>query len=150
MAENSSFLDEEHEELVRELESVSWRENPLGQAFSDILRSFKSHMERENSSVVPLLKYLRDRANGIAGGENSQFVDASVNFRENYKEMLEEHKSMVNAIYRVKRELASFLSDKISSLTDELIHHIAMEEEVLYPAALAASDLIRSLSVAVT
>lgn len=144
MTDSRSLLDEEHEELVRKLESVSKEENPLGSAFSDILCSFKCHMERENVSVVPLLKFLKGRTSESVGSESKEFIDASNNFRENYGEMLEEHRSMVNVVDHARKQFSSFSSDEISGIADELIHHISLEEEVLYPAALAASDLIRS------
>ena len=144
MTDNKTLLDEEHEELVRKLESVSKEENPMGTAFSDILCSFKCHMERENGTVIPLLKFLNERVSESVGVGNKNLIDAGNEFRKNYKEMLEEHRSIVNIINHARSDLGPFSSGEISSITNELMHHISLEEEILYPAAFAASDLILS------
>ena len=57
--------------------------------------------------------------------------------------MLEEHRQISLKLKLAIGELKLNPDEKALHLAHELIHHVEIEEQILYPAAFAAGDLLR-------
>ncbi len=141
MKEKESFLDKEHTELLEELQFAAESGGKLGETFSEILSLFSYHLDREEETVVPLLEYLSERTVEGNIADYAGLIQAAEGFDEEYESMIKEH-SDLNTL---STEAESMLTDdtaKFEQLIHKLRHHIALEEEVLYPAAIGAGDII--------
>lgn len=142
MADTKNILDEEHEELLEMLGEIARQKTEAGRLFSEVLRIFKYHLGRENETIAPLLAYLKGRLGGYKGKEKESLNHARTMFEDSYPAMMQEHEEMAKSI----RLAQAFLKDNpdrlASDLAERLLHHVELEEELLYPAAFASGDLV--------
>ena len=144
MADTRMILDGEHEELLEMLEEVSSNKAGTGDIFSGVLRIFRNHLKKESETVIPLLGYLKDRLDGVDRGKKIDLSRAGSRFKESYPVMMQEHAEMSNLI-RMAQDSVKTKPDKLASkLASDLLHHVTLEEEFLYPAAFASADLVGS------
>ena len=142
MTETHSILDHEHEMLLEELDEVSRKEGRVGQLYSEVLGLFRPHLEEENVTIVPLLKYNRDRLEEFENRDIELLKLASARFENHFDRMVAEHREISRRLNLILDELKSNPDEGAEQLAQELIHHVELEEEILYPAAFAAGDLI--------
>lgn len=136
------MLDEEHEELIETLGEVAREKTEVGRLFSEVLGIFRTHLNRENETIIPLLGYLKDRLGRYDAGAKEALTIARVKFEDSYSEMIREHEDMAKLI-RSAQDLLKSTPDKLASdLAEHLLHHVELEEELLYPAAFASGDLV--------
>lgn len=140
MTERISFLDREHGEILEKLHHASDIEGETGSAFGDILKIFSYHLDREEATVVPLLRYLSERTFEERDIDFNELENASMDFESQYDTMLEEHGRMVELMAGIERK--SVGKREVSDLVEELKRHIEIEEEFMYPAAVGAMDLV--------
>ena len=144
MAEKHNILDHEHELLLEELNEISQQNGRIGDIYSQVLHLFREHLGEENETIVPLLGYLKRRLEKIDGKDIPILRTASERFADNFKRMmLEEHRQISKKLYLAIGELKLNPDEKVLHLAHELIHHVEIEEQILYPAAFAAGDLLR-------
>ncbi|MHB1708625.1 MAG: hemerythrin domain-containing protein [Thermoplasmataceae archaeon] len=144
MAEAKTILDREHKEILEELETVSSENTEAGRVFGEILHIFSRHLDTENETIVPLLNFLGDRLCGDISVDLDKLNVSNRKFNSNYDEMIREHESISVLIGKAKKTLKTEPDKHAMDLADELIHHVELEEALLYPAAFAAGDLVES------
>lgn len=142
MKGNLSILDREHKHLLEEIQELSGCDGELGETFREVGKEFSSHLHKEEETVVPLLEYLGNRSEPNQRSLIGNVAVASENFQMEYQSMLEEHQHL-GLILETVDKLGTTPNTRALGLVHELQHHIAIEEEILYPAALAAGDLFR-------
>jgi len=142
MTETHGILDHEHEVLLEELDEVSRRTGRVGQIYSEVLGLFRSHLAEENETIVPLLKYYRERLEEYGNKDVEKLKLASERFENQFDKMVQEHREISRKLNQILEELKRNPDEDEMHLAQELIHHVELEEEILYPAALAAGDLI--------
>ncbi|MCL4328508.1 MAG: hemerythrin domain-containing protein [Candidatus Thermoplasmatota archaeon] len=140
MESETSYLDNEHTELLEGMQNLSACDTEVGHAFKDIARVFSYHLDREESTVIPLLKYLRRKAEGECESSRERLLAASENFHVEYDSMLKEHGEIEKLLGSVE-SIGVGMERSVSDLIHDLRHHVEIEEEILYPAALAAGNL---------
>jgi hypothetical protein len=143
MAEKHNILDHEHELLLEELNEISQQNGRTGDICSEVLTLFREHLREENETIVPLLGYLKNSLEKIDGKDIPILRTASERFAYNFKRMLEEHREISLKLNLAIGELKLKPDEKALHLAHELIHHVEIEEQILYPAAFAAGDLLR-------
>ncbi|QRF76466.1 Hemerythrin HHE cation binding domain protein [Thermoplasmatales archaeon] len=142
MTDEKNMLDEEHEELIEALGEVAREKTEVGRLFSEVLGIFRTHLNRENETIIPLLGYLKDRLGGYDADGKEALNIARMKFEDSYPEMIQEHEDMAKLI-RSAQELLKNTPDRLASdLAGHLLHHVELEEELLYPAAFASGDLV--------
>lgn len=142
MTETHGILDHEHEMLLEELDGVTRRNDRVGEIYSEVLRLFRTHLTEESETVVPLLRYLKDRLGVFDNNAVESLRLASARFEDHFDRMLEEHGEISRQINLAIEELKIHPDEIALHLAHELLHHVELEEEVLYPAAFASGDLI--------
>ncbi len=142
MIETHSILDHEHEMLLEELDEVSRRNGRIGQLYSEVLGLFKPHLAEEKETIVPLLKYNKDRLEEFENKDVENLKQASARFESHFDRMISEHREISRKLNEILDELRTDPDEGALHLAHELIHHVELEEEILYPAAFAAGDLI--------
>ncbi len=142
MADVKNILDEEHEELKEMLVEAAHKNTEAGRIFSEVFRIFRHHLDKENETVVPLLAYLKDRLGDFMVKDKEALNLARAKFVETYPEMMREHEEMAKLI-RSSQDLLKNNTDRFSAdLAEHILHHVELEEELLYPAAFASGDLV--------
>lgn len=142
MTETHGILDHEHETLLEKLDEVSRSNSRTGEIYSEVLRLFRAHLDEENETIVPLLGYLKNRLGEFDNSDVEPLKLASARFEDHFDQMLEEHKEISRQIGLALDELKINPDEDALHLARELLHHVELEEEVLYPAAFASGDLI--------
>ena len=138
MTEHESMLNEEHTELLSRISEMSGISGEPGRLFAKILEIFSGHLDREEETVIPLVIYLEERIEGSAQADESLGKYAN-DFRTEYPTMISEHREMDGMMKQIE-SISS--SDDAAKLIREIRHHVRMEEEILYPAAMAAADMV--------
>ncbi|MDG6933241.1 MAG: hemerythrin domain-containing protein [Nitrososphaerota archaeon] len=139
-------LEEEHKELMDSIEMLASGDSKIAKSVKQILIILEPHFEKEEETVVPVLGSLGDLASGIYT-DLEEVKERSDALREDYANMLEEHRRI-----REKVEAASVLAkaegrEDVLNILELLSHHAAVEEEILYPAALLAGKLASMLII---
>lgn len=143
MIHQISPLDKEHEEILEQLEEASNKRNDASKAFREILIRFRRHLEEENESIVPLLLYLKERAYRSDVEVDGIFEGAAEKFDKNFEIMIREHRLVQNLLREAEEMLEKSPDERSLKVLRELDHHIELEEEFLYPAGMAAIEIIR-------
>ncbi len=140
MREKESFLDKEHTELLEKIQELSMREGDVGESFKAVMKIFSFHLDREEETVIPLLEYLRRRALKEPEPMHERISTASRGFQQEYGSMLSEHREIETLLEAAERSSSAKVNE-VLDLIRALRHHVEIEEEILYPAALAAGTL---------
>ena len=143
MAHHSSILDKEHDELLEQLEDASRENNGLSKLFKEMHTKFLVHLDKENDTILPLLSYVKEVADGRVIGENQLYRTAGQKFIGDYDKMISEHRIMQDLIGKVTEQLKVHPNVQMSNLARALLEHIEIEEEFLYPAAKMAAKNIK-------
>ena len=142
MKDTRILLENEHEELLELLGEIARKKTEVGHLFSEVLRIFRYHLVKENESVVPLLAYMKDRLGEYKGNEKNFLNLARAKLEDLYPEMISEHNEMGKLIRLAQIKLEEEQDKLASKLAEQLLHHVELEEELLYPAAFASGDLV--------
>lgn len=113
-------------------------------AFPKLLALFRAHLDKENQTVAPLLGYLLNRQEGHEQVDAAALKMANSKLGALYKELMDEHAEIKELLGKVNEVQMDDQRVAADSLVRELLHHIRLEEEIIYPAALAARELIES------
>ncbi len=143
MEKIDGVLDKEHKELVERLEEASGKGTEAGRVFVDVLGIFRYHLEKENETIVPLLVFLKDRLDEKNQINTAELDEARHRFDDKYCEMIQEHRIMGNLLKKAETALITEEDERSSELIRELMHHVELEEELLYPAAKASGYILK-------
>ncbi|MEM3671444.1 MAG: hemerythrin domain-containing protein [Thermoprotei archaeon] len=136
-------LRHEHRELLDSLESLAARSDSLGVDARRILVDFRPHMEKEEELVLPVLGVLGELAPFILGDDGKP-VELTDTLSAKYRSLFEEHKGMLHSILKFRDSALKIGDQGAMELAENLMHHIELEESVLYPASLIALKYVES------
>ena len=137
-----NLIENEHLELLESIRYASKEATEAGNLYSQILSLFEKHMDKERKTVFPLLGYLSDRLLSKSMIDKSKLIEARDAFENEYEHMLEEHLAISSLLQKViENGIRRKATDSVE-LAEKLLHHVELEEEMLYPAAFASGDLI--------
>lgn len=139
MADEGTVIGREHAEIGEALERLAARSDGVGVAAKALASVLQPHLEKEEELVVPVLEVLGDMAlgGGVASAESAAAVSGRLSAE--YHELFREHAEILERLEALRREAEGLGAKEALELCDHLKTHIALEEEVLYPAALIAS-----------
>ena len=129
-------LTEEHRELFHKLGKLAGEKGETAREVKELLTVLEPHFEREEEAAMPLLGALRPLSEGKVVRDPSEVSSLHRKFTSEYPEMLEEHNQVKRLIDDVRNAAKKAQDVNALTMMDELEHHAAVEEEVLYPAAM--------------
>lgn len=140
MAQHESFLKDEHSELLAGILEVSSTQDETGKRFLELLKIFSGHLDREEETVLPLIAYLYDSVEKQPE-VNGNLLKACKDFKTEYSTMVNEHEAMENIMKTIESKKAS---GKVMDLIGDIRHHVMLEGELIYPAAMMVANAIIS------
>lgn len=99
----------------------------------------ENHEKLEEDILIPLLNFMESRLHENNEFNTSALANTYRKFLEHYDGLISEHLSMKKLLKDVKGE--TYLVE-VSDFIDNILQHIRMEEEIAYPAAFAAGELL--------
>jgi hypothetical protein len=136
-------IQAEHETLHAELARALKAGGKTGEAARAVLKLLQPHMSREEEFVAPALAMLKPVAEGrftetmAAAGARIGRLEAEL------PRMREEHIQIVEALRGLVRAATEENLPGFARLAQTLVAHAEEEEEILYPAALLVSRVVR-------
>ncbi len=144
--ETPESLRREHHHLFRELRELAEEKGETGSRVKELLALLEPHFEKEEESAMPLLGALKPISERDGMPDRSLVASLHARFLSEYPVMLREHLQIKRLIGRVCSSAKNARDQRALATMAELEHHAAVEEEVLYPAALLAGDAMRFVS----
>lgn len=132
----------EHEGLLETLEYAKSRRGSVGETAGALQAALAMHMEREES-VLAVLASLEDLAAGHWPGNPELLLEKADVVEHDLKRMHKEHDLIATLAGQLRRAAEKEGEEEVARFCDDLARHAAMEEQVLYPAALIAGRYVR-------
>lgn len=133
----SGILEREHKEIFQSLTALANRDDGLGRIAREVLESLRPHLEREEELVIPVLDALGDLALSGASGAGKP-AEIAGRLSAEYFMMFREHEAILEKVNALYDQAKKNDDREATELGERLREHIALEETVLYPAALVA------------
>jgi hypothetical protein len=139
-------IQAEHKEIMATLTQATKASGRVGAAARQLAKMLQPHFEREEQIALPPLGLLAALAAGerIPQDESLAAVSMSESLRSEMPRMMEEHKAIRSAVKNLGEAGRAEKSAKYEQFAEKLAMHARSEEEVLYPAAILAGDLVRA------
>ncbi len=132
-----------HQELLHLLVKVQHLSGKTGSLAEDLAKKLQTHMEKEETLVMPLLGLLPDlmfkKPSATSAKRASRLYSE---MKKEYSEMLNGHREIFKLLSRLKKVGAEEGHLTAVRFAETLETHAKEEEEILYPAALLAGRLV--------
>ena len=139
-----SSIQLEHREILGSLNEATRTAGPVGAAAKAVADVLHSHFAREEQVALPPLGFLAPLSRGELPDGAASVMAMSDSLKAELPKMLEEHTRIRAAVAELGRVARGAGAENVVRLTEQLAQHALTEEEVLYPAAIVAGDLIRA------
>jgi hypothetical protein len=138
-----SSLKAEHKELHETLVKYTKLTGKTGAAAKELARVLHPHFEKEEQYALPQLGLLPALAKGQTSGDMRGVVAMSDKLKEDFDEMLSEHKQIVVALDKLQKAAKEERRPEVVRFTESLKLHAKTEEEVLYPTAILIGEYLK-------
>jgi len=128
-------LKAEHEELHHELAAATRLPGRLGELARTVAVVLEPHFVKEEEFALPPLSALGDLALGKIPDRLEKVRAMAGRLEMELGGMAEEHRAIVSALERFAEVAREEGRVDLVRFVEKLKHHAALEEEVLYPAA---------------
>ena len=132
-------LRSEHSHLLEKINDLAQRESGSSKIFKELRELSYLHVEREQETIIPLLRYLKLRLDGKTEKYPPNPLELRNRMILGYGALIEDHVHIMNLLEEAFHETYQV---EVTEFVKNIAHHIALEEQVLYPAAMVAVDLI--------
>jgi hypothetical protein len=139
-------LKHEHEELHEELNAATKVTGSIGEAAKNVATALHPHFVKEEELAMPQLGLLLLLARGELPSDIKHPIAMTEKLKAELPRMLEEHKSIVAALQKLKEAARLEKKPQYERYADKLMLHAQMEEEVLYPAAILIGEYLKEKS----
>jgi iron-sulfur cluster repair protein YtfE (RIC family) len=138
-------VQHEHDEIHAALAEAAKATDKVRAAAADLGAVLHPHLVREEQIALPLLGLLAGLSTGhsLKITESADALTMADSLRREMPRMLEEHKRIKAAVQALKAAARADGSARYEQLADRLTLHAQTEEDVLYPAAILAGDVVR-------
>ncbi len=133
----------EHQEMHDALARASHEPGLMGDAARRLLRIMKPHIDKEETFALPPLGMLYQLVRGIHSPEEEAAVIMAWRLREDLDNMVAEHRVIAAALEELLAAAKAERRVEYAELATKVLHHIRMEEQVLYPATILVGDYLR-------
>ena len=141
-ADIPSSIRIEHEEIHDALVAATRRDDAVGAAARELAAVLDPHFEREEQVALPPLGALGPIAMGAPVQNAGSIRAMSDTLRHELPQMLAEHTRIRTAVEALRSVAVSANAPDVVALADQLALHALTEEQVLYPAAIVAGDML--------
>jgi hypothetical protein len=138
-------IHDEHEAIQADLLALCLKGSAVGKSARALASVLEPHFEREEQIALPPLGVLQSLATttGVSPSALS-IVPLSDSLRAELPVMLHDHRVVGAALLHLAA-IGNALGDReVVALTRRLQQHARSEEEVLYPAAILAGEVVRA------
>jgi hypothetical protein len=136
-------LLEEHAELHSAFEAASRMPGATGAAARRVIALRRAHVEREQRVAYPLLRLLPMIEQGKVEPWMSELLPLAEQLRAALPTLKQEHVAIRQALETLRTEAWAEGHPEHAFLAQRLKHHLQIEEEILFPAALVTADYVR-------
>lgn len=137
-------LLEEHAELHTAFEAAGQMPGATGAAARRVIALRRAHVEREQRVAYPLLRLLPFIAEGKVEPWMIELLPLADQLRAALPVLKQEHAAIRQALETLRTEAWAEGHPEHAFLAQRLKHHVQMEEEVFFPAALVTADYVRA------
>lgn len=139
-----SSLEREHEEVHKTLATIVESSGNTAAVAKQVRTLMQPHFEKEEQLSIPVLGALLPYVEGTLSPEaKNQAIEIANMFKQEYKNMLNEHKQIVVALNNLSKTAS--MEDRLDALAfiEQLKAHAMNEEQVTYPATIVIGDLLQ-------
>jgi hypothetical protein len=138
-------LLEEHAELHTAFETAARLPGQTGIAARRVIPLRTAHVEKEHRIAYPLLRLLPMLGKGPVEPWMIELLPLADQLRAALPDLKREHVEILRALEVLRTEAWSEGHPEYAFLAQRLKHHIRMDEDILYPAALVTAEYVRTL-----
>ncbi|AFD00877.1 Hemerythrin HHE cation binding domain protein [Methanocella conradii HZ254] len=136
-------LKTEHEELYTGLNRAARVGGDVGDAAVLAFKSFQPHAKKEEELAFPPLDLLPSLAEKGVTTEVAGMIKVCDRLKRELHALLREHDAMRKALEEMNEAAMREQKPDYAALAKKLMHHIMLEEHVLYPAAILVGEHIK-------
>lgn len=136
-------LVEEHDALHAELRRATRLPGKIGEMATAVAAVLHDHFEKEETLAMPPLKALSALVHDHLPANSQSLAKTADRLRAEMGDMLAEHREIVTALDRLTDAALTENNFDVADLAERMRHHVRMEEEVLYPAAMLVGQYLR-------
>ena len=137
-------LLEEHAELHTSFEAAARMPGETGAAARRVIALRTRHVEKEHRIAYPLLRLLPMVGQGPVEPWMTELLPLADQLRAALPDLKREHVEIVRALDVLHAAAWAEGHPEYAFLAQRLKHHIRVEEEILYPAALVTAECVRA------
>jgi phytoene dehydrogenase-like protein len=135
----------EHEEMRDALARASREPGAIGEEARRLARVMQPHIDKEETFALPPLGMLAELAHGVRSPEEAAAELMTRRLRKSLDDLYAEHRVIRGALEELLAAARSENRFDYAELATRMLHHMHMEEQVLYPAALMVGDYLRGV-----
>jgi iron-sulfur cluster repair protein YtfE (RIC family) len=136
-------LKTEHEELYEELNRAARITGKVGAAAMLAFKAFQPHIRKEEEIAFPPLDLLQSLAGKDVTTELTGIIKLSDKLKDELQGFIHEHDEMRKALQQMNDEAMKEQKHEYAALAKRLMHHMLLEEQIFYPAAILAGEYIK-------
>ena len=136
-------LAQEHEALHGELAKALKAGGQTAAAAEALVKAMHGHFVKEDELAMPPLGLLPELARGQVPARLKNILPLTDKLREELPVFLKEHRAILAAGKRLAATARKEGKPAQVQLTNKLKAHVAVEEQVLYPAAILIGDYLK-------
>jgi hypothetical protein len=137
-------LLEEHAELYTAFETASRLSGETGAAARRVIALRAQHVAKEQRVAYPLLRLLPLLEQGKAEPWMAELLPLADELRAALPSLKQEHMAIMRALEGLRTEAWAEGHPEYAFLAQRLKHHLRIEEEILFPAALVTAECVRA------
>jgi hypothetical protein len=135
-------MREEHDGLHAELLRASKEPTAVGAAATELMHLMKPHIDKEERYGLPPLALLGPLAKGELHQDMGAVLEMTERLKSDLPAMLAEHKFIMRALHRLIDAARKGNKVELAELAHRLVHHMQLEEEIIYPASLLVGEFV--------
>lgn len=139
----TAVLVQEHLILQGQLAAAADQAGPIGDAAQRLAEVLEPHLQWEEAIVQPLLSMLRPLAEGHAPAGARALIPLADSLAARLPAVAAEHQRIIAAATQLEEVAWDQGDPRWAAIAGRLRDHAAMEEQVLYPAALLVGEALR-------
>lgn len=137
-------LRAEHERIQAALSRAESAPEPVGGPARELSELLGMHVEREEFIALAPLGLLGPLAAGQYADEMQTVLPRTGVLRSGLPELLQAHDMIRAALRRLEAAARRSSNADVERLAQDLVAHLSIEEEVLYPAALLVGAVVQA------
>ncbi len=135
-----------HEQLSDELKAIIAQGGKVGEKAKELSDSMKIHFEKEEKYALPPLGLLLALSEGNWEINANEAIMMADTLQSRLFEMTQDHKMISKFLEELKKIAEEENNSQAQNFVRNLILHIDLEDQVLYPATLLIGNYLRKMN----